>query len=512
MKNSKKSKKLFLVMIHYILIFSLFFFILFAVVGNGVLNYILDKAWNNTEKVSKYHTTLESGKFDKLPKEKIFGKSGFFDILDENNNTIFSSNEKHTYSTDELLVIWDEESTFYVTSDLINNEKMIMKYDYTNTGGDVYYVLDKDNNVKETNDISPVKSFSESQLKLIKSYAGQDNIYIKHAFTYNNKPYTLVGYEVKYAEGLENFVQVRNIMFFVFFLMFAGGIFWLVNILNGRVNKPLDKFNNAITQYTNNRIKTDLDVFGIKEFEDITHNFENMIESLEQSEKANIQLQKDRQVMLASISHDLKTPITIVQGYSKAIVDKVIVGDEILLKSQVIYDKSCYINELVNNFSTFSLLEHPDFAYNFIDVDITETVRNFLARKYDELESKNINLVLHIPENKIMVKLDVQQFNRVLENIVNNAIKYGSENMSLKIVVDENKVMISNSGKCIDDKFAKDVFKPFAMGDESRSKGGSGLGLSIVKKIVEDHGFTISLITDKKDTYKTNFIIKLKNS
>ena len=135
--------------------------------------------------------------------------------------------------------------------------------------------------------------------------------------------------------------------------------------------------------------------------------------------------------MLADISHDLKTPITIIQGYAKAICDGVIKEENKQQYLQTIYHKSIVLNELINAFSEYSNLEHPDFRPVKTKVDICEYAREYLATKYNELVLGGFLIEVEIPEMIIWCQIDVQQMKRVFENLINNSVKHNKRGTML---------------------------------------------------------------------------------
>lgn len=511
MKRIKKTKKLIYIFLHYLGIFSILYFFFLSFFSNLVFNLVEENFINNYKDISDYTSNLENGDFESLPTKDLFGKKGYFDILDENYNTIYSSSEIHTYTKKEINNIPKEDIFNYGLFSLKNDESILIHFDIDFNNN--YYLLDKDYNVLMSNDSNSPKKFEKEYIDNIEqSFEDYNEFFITKEFNYNNKTHILVAFVSKFEESMYTYTVLKSTVYYINIAIYIIGFTSLIYILNKKINKPLDDLGKAITKYTEKREKTNLKPSGILELESINEKFEYMTQKLDETEKANKKFQSDRQLMLASISHDLKTPITVIQGYSKAIVDKVITGEEIIKKSQLIYDKSCYLNELVDNFTEFSKLDHTNFKYDFKDIDIAEFVRNYIVIKYDELESKNIDLNIDIPETKIIKKIDTQQFNRVLNNIVNNALKYGGNNISIKIQVDNDKIAIFNSGKAIEETNYSQLFKPFVKGDLSRNEGGSGLGLAIVRKIIQDHGFTINIVSNKDSYYKTGFIINLNKN
>jgi signal transduction histidine kinase len=146
-------------------------------------------------------------------------------------------------------------------------------------------------------------------------------------------------------------------------------------------------------------------------------------------------------------------------------------------------------------------------------VDICEYTREFFARTFDELEIAGFLLEVDIPEVSVIVNLDISKFRRVYTNLVNNFIKYNKPGSKLlcTMTYDDRSVSIniSDNGTGISRNIRKAIFEPFVMGEKSRSSGGSGLGLPMVKKIVEYHGGTVELLEKPVKGMKTTFSIRL---
>ena len=179
---------------------------------------------------------------------------------------------------------------------------------------------------------------------------------------------------------------------------------------------------------------------------------------------------------------------------------------------QTIYHKSIVLNELINAFSEYSKLEHPDFRPVKIKVDICEYAREYLAAKYNELVLGGCSLEVEIPEMIIWCQIDVQQMKRVFENLINNSVKHNKRGtalfFSMKKEADTVCISIGDNGTGIPKELAQMVFEPFVVGDESRnSRQGTGLGLAIAKKIVEAHGGVIELVKFPKEGLSTEFRI-----
>ena len=242
---------------------------------------------------------------------------------------------------------------------------------------------------------------------------------------------------------------------------------------------------------------------------DEVHRMENHKEELRQA------YEKKRNLMLSDIAHDLRTPITTIAGYSKALNDEMIISEEKKKEYlQAIENKSARMNDLINLLFEYVRLDSAGYGLRRDEIDLPELLRTIAASLYSDVEEKGMEFAIQIPEEVHMVNLDRVQFSRVIVNLINNAIKHNEAgtviSLEMKLEKDKMKIAVSDNGGCIPTFLAEHIFEPFAMGDASRSaQSGSGLGLSIAKKIVEMHGWTLEL----KQYYEENeksFVIEIK--
>jgi len=323
LKRIKKTKKLIYIFLHYLGIFSILYFFFLSFFSNLVFNLVEENFINNYKDISDYTSNLEKGDFESLPTKDLFGKKGYFDILDENYNTIYSSSEIHTYTKKEINNIPKEDIFNYGLFSLKNDESILIHFDIDFNNN--YYLLDKDYNVLMSNDSNSPKKFEKEYIDNIEqSFEDYNEFFITKEFNYNNKTHILVAFVSKFEESMYTYTVLKSTVYYINIAIYIIGFTSLIYILNKKINKPLDDLGKAITKYTEKREKTNLEPSGILELESINEKFEYMTQKLDETEKANKKFQSDRQLMLASISHDLKTPITVIQGYSKAIVDKVL--------------------------------------------------------------------------------------------------------------------------------------------------------------------------------------------
>lgn len=226
------------------------------------------------------------------------------------------------------------------------------------------------------------------------------------------------------------------------------------------------------------------------------------------------QLEESKKRMLADLSHDLKTPMTTIQGYSKALNDGMVEDEE--QKSRYlkyIHDKSIRVTSLIDELFMFSKLDTPDFQMMKQDHDICEFFREVIVEYYELFAEKEMELTINIPTKKIVYRFDQKLLYRALSNILENTIKYNPEQTPVFITLKESKdsinMEIGDDGTGISEDIAQSLFDPFVRGDKNRrNDGGSGLGLAITRKIIEKHNGKVYLDT-KPQHGKTNFIIEL---
>ena len=235
----------------------------------------------------------------------------------------------------------------------------------------------------------------------------------------------------------------------------------------------------------------------------------------QQKEEMQKLYEKKRNLMLSDIAHDLCTPITTIAGYSKALNDDMVLSEEKKKEYlQAIENKSARMNDLINLLFEYVRLDSENYGLRRDEIDLPELLRTVAASLYSDVEEKGMEFQILIPEDVYMVSLDRVQFSRVIVNLINNAIKHNEAGTTITLEMKQEKgkvqVLVSDNGGLIPTFLAEHIFEPFAMGDASRTaQSGSGLGLSIAKKIVEMHGWTLEL-KQYYEEYRKSFVIEIK--
>jgi signal transduction histidine kinase len=201
--------------------------------------------------------------------------------------------------------------------------------------------------------------------------------------------------------------------------------------------------------------------------------------------------------LISNISHDLKTPITAIKGYVEGIMDGVADTPEKMDKYiKTIYNKANDMDRLINELTVYSGIDNNRIPYNFHRINVSDYFGDCVEEVGLELEAKNIRLnYSNMLDADTVVIADPEQMKKVINNIISNSVKYmdkpnGAIDIRILDEVDSIRVEIEDNGKGIAQKDLQRIFERFYRTDASRNsaQGGSGIGLSIVKKIIEDHG------------------------
>ena len=260
---------------------------------------------------------------------------------------------------------------------------------------------------------------------------------------------------------------------------------------------PLVKLRKATQNIKEGNLDFVLDVEGKDEFSQLCQDFEEMRKRLKESTEEKILMDKENKELISNISHDLKTPITAVKGYVEGIMDGVADTPEKMDRYvRTIYNKTNEMDHLINELTFYSKIDTNRIPYTFSKLNVEDYFSDCAEELGLEMETRGIELVYaNYVEKGVQVIADGEQIRRVIHNIVSNAIKYmekpkGIIQLRVKDVGDFIQVEIEDNGKGIAAKDLPYIFDRFDRTDVSRnsSKGGSGIGLSIVKKIMEDHG------------------------
>ncbi len=325
----------------------------------------------------------------------------------------------------------------------------------------------------------------------------------QHRSTSKNEAVQEADYDITIGETGVDGSGLRIMTKDLFFTALVILIFTSVSIglwIYRSVATPLVKLRKATQNIKDGNLDFVLDVEGADEFAELCRDFEEMRRRLKESAEEKLVLDKENKELISNISHDLKTPITAVKGYVEGIMDGVADTPEKMDRYvRTIYNKTVEMDHLINELTFYSKIDTNRIPYTFSKLNVEDYFSDCAEEVGLELETRGIQLCYaNYVDSDVQVIADGEQIRRVIHNIISNAIKYMDKGKGMKGIIqirvkdvgDFVQVEIEDNGKGIAAKDLPYIFDRFYRTDVSRNsaKGGSGIGLSIVRKILEDHG------------------------
>ncbi len=392
------------------------------------------------------------------------------------NNIVneFKNNTQNVYSLAENLA-YDNE----VCISIFDEDKSVINFNTMQNG----CLLNKNNSTIN----SLVKNFIRSSEA--SNYYRLDNPMtntksILYAFKSNNKDI----FVFSNLENVSNFIKLfkmQNVYFLI--LIIICSIIISVFIAN-ITTKPIRIITKKAKEIGKGKYDVKFPKNEIIEIEELS----NTLEEVQKELKANDEAKRD---LLANVSHDLKTPLTMIKAYAEMIKD-ISYKDPKKMNEHldIIIDESDRLTNLVNDILEFSKIQNDDYNYNYEEYDLIKEIKN-IVKKFSVIEYlENYEFILEMPK-KAMVKADKEKINQVIYNLVNNAINYTGDDKKVKIRVKKEKenylVEIIDTGKGIKSEEIPYIWDKYYKNDKNhqRSVTSTGLGLSIVKEILNKHNF-----------------------
>lgn len=309
------------------------------------------------------------------------------------------------------------------------------------------------------------------------------------------------------VESITESVRISNK-----FLIFIGAISILISsiavlLISKHFTKPLTELNAIAQNMANLDFSKKYKITTYDEIGNLGSSINCLSNNLEKTIKdlkaANMELEKDieetskisemRSKFVSDVSHELKTPIALIQGYAEGLVDNVVSSDEDRkYYASVILDEANKMSELTKDLLDLSKLEYGQNQLQIEVFDIVEMIRTFLKKNEVLFSEKGIVPTFEC-DKKIMVKGDIFRIEQVLTNYTTNALKNVDEHKEIKFLISENektvRISVFNSGIQISDEDKLRIWNRFYKVDSSRNRanGGTGLGLSVVKAIIAQH-------------------------
>jgi signal transduction histidine kinase len=264
----------------------------------------------------------------------------------------------------------------------------------------------------------------------------------------------------------------------------------LTFILSRRITSPIGALAKAARRLGRGDLSQRVQLSGEGEVAALGQAFNSMAGNLERAEQL-------RRNMVADVAHELRTPLSNIQGYLEAIGDRVIKPDATTIHS--LSEETALLSRLVNELQELSLAEAGELKLVYQAEDITKLVKEAVNPWQPKVTAKEISLSLDLPDNLPLVNIDWQRVNQVMHNLLENAVAYTHKGSAINVAASAKgkwvEVSVSDTGEGIPAQDLPHIFERFYRVDKSRARatGGRGLGLTIAKRLVEAHGGTITV-------------------
>ena len=319
--------------------------------------------------------------------------------------------------------------------------------------------------------------------------------------------------------GMENSLALLfyrpGTMIVLLYVLLGIGVFSVsFLLLQSRSMRYISRISSAMREIAEGDLNITLDVEGDDEFADMAENLNNMVEELRQLMDKERESERTKNELITNVAHDLRTPLTSIIGYLELLSGPVKLNEEIQKKYlDITYKKSKRLQKLIEDLFGFTKLNYGKISMKVSKVDIVKLLSQMLEEFYPNFMEKNLAYELQSNVTAKVITADGNLLARLFDNLINNAIKYGSEGKKIIVKVDATDtvvtVSVTNFGYVIPKEELPLLFEKFYRVEQSRSvnTGGTGLGLAIAKNIVDMHGGTIGVTSDLNGTV---FTVKLK--
>ncbi len=298
-----------------------------------------------------------------------------------------------------------------------------------------------------------------------------------------NKRYMIQAYLPKNITPVKLILSLNIFQIFTIFILMTSAYLFIGHY----IITPIEKIINDIRNYKFGKKPMKKEVNN--EIDVIQNEFANLVDSLEQEKQ-------EQKRIIASISHDIKTPLTSIIGYSSLMEDN-LSKKEIKEYSAKVHSKALHIKDILSTFDDY-LINYDNKKLKLTVVKIKEIIKELNDDYKIELNNKNIRFIIRTNCENEKINIDILKIKRVFSNIISNSIKYVPQKGTIEISIKKEKNMIefsiTDNGTGVKEENINKIFDPFYTTDDSRKI--SGLGLSICKEFIEIHKGTIQAIND----------------
>lgn len=318
-------------------------------------------------------------------------------------------------------------------------------------------------------------------------------------------------FEVKgqeYIVFVQKDMSKREMIFFdsatiaVFCMLVAGSITFLV--IADIIVKPISRLTKATNELSKGNYRVRVNYSGKDEIARLNRSFNQMAQQLVKQDEV-------RQQFISDVSHEFQTPLTAIQGFATILKNEKLTDAQRQKYADIILFHSKRLSTLSKNMLQLTLLDGEDVRLDISEFSLVEQMNRVIETQDNFALSKNIEIEFEIPKNDIRIEADESRLEQVWINLVNNAIKYTHQDgvvmIRMKRTSREVEVSIEDTGVGMSQEAISHIFERFYRQDKSRSVEGNGLGLPIVKRIVDLHHGTIDV--DSREDGGSRFTVRL---
>lgn len=368
-----------------------------------------------------------------------------------------------------------------------NDEEKIKEIVNRDTNLDEVFIVDTKGNVIISHNNRFEKQFNINKILDEQGKTNFNNTKIRYYYVnvLDNNKYVLIT-KILYIGDSSSIFPLGIVIFLIIFLI----IFFILTY--GRV-KYINTLSKGLIEIAKGDLNYRVQIKGKDELSILGKNINYMTEELKQSKEREKETEKNKDRLIVSVSHDLRTPLTSIIGYIKLIKENSKLDNDLKRYIDIIDNKADSLENLINDLFEYTKLIACDVKIEKINISLNEFMRQVVEGMMPVCIENDLTILFEAPEEEINVNVDPNKMVRVFENIITNAIRYSNKKSKIyvKVSKDENGAIVSieNEGKAIKKEDFNKIFEMFYRTDESRNKktGGAGIGLSIAKSIVELH-------------------------
>ena len=290
--------------------------------------------------------------------------------------------------------------------------------------------------------------------------------------------------------GKREMVFVDSAMIAVLCMLVAGSITFLV--IADIIVKPIARLNKATNELSKGNYRVRVNYTGNDEIARLNRSFNQMAQQLAKQEET-------RQQFISDVSHEFQTPLTAIQGFATILKNENLTEEQKIKYADIILFHSKRLSTLAKNMLQLTVLDGEDVQLDMSEFSLIDQLNRVIDTQENLALSKDIEIEFHRPKTPVMIEADESRLEQVWINLINNAVKYTNEHGVVTIEVKKTskmvEVSIQDTGVGMSKEAISHIFERFYRQDKSRTIEGNGLGLSIVKRIIDLHKGTIDVVS-----------------